>query len=358
MNLDSSIQEFKKYDTQDVLTSVRLFADQIEQAWNEAKENDLPQSCTLAKQIVICGMGGSALGGRIIDTIYPSSLRTPLEVFSEYHIPNYVGSGTLVILSSYSGNTEETLSAAYEAHQRHAQIFGITTGGNLANFLQKYNYPSYVFDPKNNPSGQPRLGLGYSLAAMLSVLSRCEFISLSNEEMQEAIRSTRRLLSDFAPDKEGSQNLTKSAAYALKNKFPILVASEHLFGAAYSFKNMLNESAKTFSVIFDLPEMNHHLLEGLRNPASIKEHMIFLFFESDLYDNQVKKRYAITSEVIKRNEIETISYKTISKTRLEQAFEILAFGLYTQFYLAMLYEIDPSPIPWVDYLKQELAKNR
>ncbi len=355
MNLDN-IEEFKKYDKGDVLGSVRLLADQIEQAWTESLATDVPQSCTLAKQVVVSGMGGSALGGRIIDSLFQSALRTPMEIFTEYSAPNYIGPGTLVIVSSYSGNTEETVSFAYEAYQKNAQIYVISTGGRLSEFKEKYNLPGYIFTPKNNPSGQPRLALGYSVAAILAVLARCEFLSLPKEVMSEAIKTTRSFLNDFAPDKTESENSAKKMARELKGKFPFLVASEHLVGASHAFKNQLNESSKSFAAAFDLPELNHHLMEGLRNPAEVKEHMKFLLFESDHYSSRVRARYPITKAVIEQNEIQVASYKTLAKTKLSEAFEVLAFGSFVQFYLAMLYELDPSPVPWVDYFKEELAK--
>jgi glucose/mannose-6-phosphate isomerase len=319
---------------------------------------DVPQSCTLAKQVVICGMGGSALGARIVDALFPTTMRTPMEIFTEYYIPGYVGSGTLVIISSYSGNTEETIEAFYKASQKNAQVFGITTDGQLAELLRKYNYPGYIFEARNNPSGQPRLALGYSVGAIMAVLSRCEFISLTNEEMEGAIKTTRKALSDYGADKPESENLAKKMARELKGRFPIIVASEHLKGAAYALKNQLNETAKTFSVLFDIPELNHHLIEGLRNPAQMKEYMSFVVINSDLYSERVKLRYPITKDVLEKNGIAAIDYQPESDSKLEQVFEMVAFGSFVQYYLAMIYDVNPSEVAWVDYFKKELANAR
>lgn len=164
------------------------------------------------------------------------------------------------------------------------------------------------------------------------------------------------MLMDFAIDKLESDNPAKRLAHELKNKMPILTTSEHLAGAAHAVKNQLNESAKTFALLFDIPELNHHLMEGLRNPAKAKEYWQFLFFESDLFEARVKSRYPITKKVLDKNEVGYSSYKLSSKTKLAQVFELLALGSYLQYYLAALYEIDPLPIPWVDYFKKELEK--
>jgi glucose/mannose-6-phosphate isomerase len=164
----------------------------------------------------------------------------------------------------------------------------------------------------------------------------------------------RQKLIDFDVDVLEPNNLAKLTAIKLKGRIPVLVASEHLVGSAHAMKNQINEGAKTFSVLFDLPELNHHLLEGLRNPAQAKEYFYFLLFESELYTPRVSKRYPLTKEVIEKNEVEATIIKLTGKNKLNQAFELLAFGEYVALYLAILYGLDPSPIPWVDYFKEKL----
>jgi len=354
MNLDV-VEEFRKYDTGGVMESIKLLADQLDQAWGEVKNLEIPKLYSSAQQVVVCGMGGSALGGRIIDSLYASQLRVPLEIFTEYNVPNYVGPETLVVASSYSGNTEETISAVNYALQKKAQIYVISTGGALGEFMKENNLPGYIFVPTNNPCGQPRMGLGYSLGALLGVLSGCGFISVADEEMELSLRSLRRSIVNFGPDTVEGENAAKSMARELMNKFPVLVASEHLVGATHAFKNQLNETAKSFSALFDLPELNHHLMEGLRNPAQMKDFLRFVFFESDLYSDRVRKRYLITSDVVRKNEVEYVTYKAMAETKMGQVLELLAFASWVQYYLAMLYGVDPSSVPWVDYFKKELA---
>lgn len=357
MNKLDDVVEYKKLEETKVLLSIKLLADQVEQAWDEVMKMEMPEGCVLAKNVVVCGMGGSALGGRIVDSLKQQKARTPIEVFTENHLPKYVGKETLVVVSSYSGNTEETLAAYEEAKAREAQIFGIATGGKLAELMEKNGDVKYIIDPKNNPSGQPRLGLGYSIAAILAVLAKCEFIANSDEEMREAIKTLRKLLSDFAPDCDMNVNVAKKLAWELKERAIFMVASEHLVGVAHAVKNQLNETAKTFSGLFDLPELNHHLMEGLRNPAPIKEHLRFLMFESELYDERIKMRYPITKEVLAKNEVDVIVYEAGAETRLGQVFEVLALGSFLALYLAVIYGMDPSEIPWVNYFKEKLAKS-
>lgn len=354
-NLDSR-EEIRKLDSGNILGSISALPDQMQQAWREIQELSVPEACHNSRNVVVAGMGGSALGGRIVDSLITDRARTPIEIFTEFRLPNYVNKDTFVILSSYSGNTEETLTAGREALTRGASIFCITTGGKLKKFMEENNLDGFVLDPIHNPSNQPRMGLGYSIIAVLAALAKCEFINLLDTEVHEAIETARMFTEEFGVNVGSSGNLAKIYAKKLKNKIPVLIASEHLVGITHAFKNQLNENAKTFALLFDIPELNHHLMEGLRNPAEAKKFLHFVFFESDLYLKQVNLRYPLTREVVEKQEISTDVYKFHSNKKLNQIFEELTFGSYVNFYLSMLYGIDPSPIPWVDYFKKKLSK--
>ncbi len=146
-----TLQQIKKLDKLNLLGSIELLGKQCEQAWREIKKIRVPKSYRQVENIVISGMGGSALGAHIVQTFFADQLRVPLEIVRSYSLPNYVGPRTLLILSSYSGNTEETLAAAREGQKRKAKIVGLTSGGAMAKFLRKNKYPAYIFQPKYNP---------------------------------------------------------------------------------------------------------------------------------------------------------------------------------------------------------------
>lgn len=350
------LEQISNLDKENVLGSIQRLGEQISQAWSEVNELKTPDSCSLAENVVIIGMGGSALGGRIVDSLVYDRVRVPIETLTEFVLPNYTDKNTLVIVSSYSGNTEETMSAASEALAKGAQIFGITTGGKLKVFLEENNLPGYIFTPSNNPSEQPRMALGYSVSSILALLSKCQFIHLTDDEINQAVSNLNSLSQEFDIRSPEEVNIAKKLAKKLKGKIPVLIASEHLVGAGHAVKNQFNETAKTFSTLFDLPELNHHLMEGLRNPAEAKQFLQFLFVESLLYSSEVQKRYPLTKEVVEKNEVGYSSYVLKSSKKLDQIFELLCLGSFLSFYLAMLYGIDPQPIPWVDYFKKELSK--
>ncbi len=354
MNLNSAA-EIEKYDIGKVLQSIKELPLQMEQTWEEMSKMNLSEKFKDARQVVICGMGGSNLGGRIVDSLFSETVRGPIEIYTSYHVPRYADNKTLVVLSSYSGNTEETIECFYEALERKSLVFGITTGGKLAELFKKESLPYYLFAPKHNPSKQPRMSLGYSLMTILALMNHTGFITLTEEEIKTAITTLKKFIDDYGAGSPVEQNIAKKLAGDLFGKLPVLIASEHLFGVAHAFKNQLNENAKTFSLLFDIPELNHHLMEGLKNPSQAREILKFLFFESNLYSDGVNKRYPLTREVIEKNGYPYNLYPLRSSTKLEQVFEVLALGSFVSFYLAYLYQEDVSKIPWVDYFKEKLV---
>lgn len=354
-NLDN-LEEISKLDKSNLLGSIEALPQQLKQVWEEIASTAIPDDLLNVQNIVVSGMGGSALPGRIVDSLTLDRATTPIEVSTEYKLPNYVGPDTLVLLSSYSGNTEETLSAAYDAIEKRAKVFIVTTGGKLSEMAKSQKVASYIFTPRHNPSNQPRMGLGYSIGALLFLLGKAKYLQLAKEEVENLILATKKFVDNYSVRVPTSLNAAKNLAVSFKDRAVVLVASEHLSGVAHAFKNQLNENAKVFSVLFDIPELNHHLMEGLSNPRNIKPILRFLFFGSNLYSPEVRKRYLLTAEVVEKNDVSTSTIEAFSATKMEQIFEVLVLGEYLSFYLSMLYDIDPTPIPWVDYFKEKLAK--
>lgn len=339
-----------------VLDTIHFFPQQLRESWKAVAALETSIDFSKILNVVICGMGGSALGGRIVHSLGAESLHVPVEVVSGYHVPFYVGEQTLVVLSSYSGGTEETISAFHEAYEKRGQLFVITTGGLLSDLAAEHQIPTYRIDPQFNPSNQPRLALGYAVGSLLSLFSRAGFISITTEQFEDAIKKCESYATEFDTDMPEEQNVAKKMAQALGVEIPILVASEHLMGTAHAFKNQLNETAKTFSALFDLPELNHHLLEGLAFPHDLANDIEFVFFESELYSDRVKKRFRITKEVLKKQRIESLVYNVRSIDKLSQVLEVLTFGSFVQYYLALKNNVKMMEIPWVDYFKQEMGK--
>lgn len=342
-----NLEEIKKLDPKNVFGSTEMFANQCEQIWKDGQKLNFPSEYNDVENIVICGMGGSAYGGHVAFSLFKNELKIPLYVNSDYHLPAFVNERTLIILTSYSGSTEEVMSCAKEAFDKSARVVGLTSGGELGKQLQTQYVPSLIFNPVNNPSGQPRLGYGYIVLGTIAILSRMNLINMPEETVQKMIEELKMNTTDI---KEKAIEL----ASKIQGTIPVLFASEFLYGNSHIIRNQFNETSKSFSAFSPLPELNHHLMEGLKNPTDKK--LTVLFLSSMFYSDSVKKRIELTKDVVGKNSIPFVEYEAKGTSMLSQTFNVLSFGGYITLYLAFLYGLDPSLIPWVDYFKEQLKK--
>ncbi len=354
-NLDD-IAAMRALDTVNVLGSVEQLAGQSKQAWEEVASIPFPNSYSGITNIVFSGMGGSALGAYVVKSLLSTSLPVPYEIVNDYVLPAYVSSSTLVLLGSYSGTTEETVTSAKRALEKKALATGLTTGGELAEILRNAGVPSYIFTPKHNPSGQPRLGTGYSVFGILAIFQKLGLVTVETQDVSEVFSILEKGNSTYGVATPTGNNRAKQLAASWVNKIPVIVTGEFLVHVGRVIRNQLHESAKSFAAYHEIPELNHHLMEGLTNPTTNKQTLRFLFVDSPLYCDKIKKRFAITKDVVTKQGIAVDTFVPSARSRLAQVMECIQFGAYANYYMAMLYGLDPSKIPWVDYFKSELAK--
>lgn len=350
------ISEVLKIDSRQVLPSLMALHLQCEQAWRESFNIDFPSEFLKANNIVICGMGGSSYGVRIVKSLYDSAQtsKIPISLANNYHLPGYVDKRTLVILSSYSGTTEETLECARQALAKKAMITGITSGGPLADFLKTYHYPCYIFKPLHNPSRQPRVGVGYMVMGLIGILAKMSYIPTVQEDVKKLVIFLGQKSAFFSADRKLKSNPAKILAQKLQSKMPIIIVADFLEGAGYAVQNPFHETAKQFGVYFTIPELNHHLLEGLTYPDEITKLLHFIFISSKLYDQNNQKRLILTREIVKKNSISSNDINLSGFSPLIQVMEMVQIGAFVTFYLAILHGVDPAKIPYVDYFKKKL----
>ncbi len=341
----NSIEEIKKLDPQGVYGSTELFSAQCEQIWEDVKKTSFEEKLKNLDNILVCGMGGSAYGGYVVSQLFKNSLQVPVISNNDYHLPAFASKRSLIFLSSYSGTTEEVLSCGREALEKGFPITGLVNGGPLADFFKKNKISAVVFDPKNNPSGQPRLGTGYMVLGFIAILTRLGYLNVTDNEVRNALQELKKA---GKTTKQAAQDLAKK----LLDAFPLILSGEFLNGNAHILRNQFNETAKSFSAFEDIPELNHHLMEGLKYPKGNK--MKALFLVSDLYSALHEKRSALTKDVVEKNHYQTLEYQANGTTQLSQMLNVLSFGGYLTLYLALLHDEDPSLIPWVDYFKEKL----
>ncbi len=355
-NLDDT-EAMKVIDRVNVRGSIEQLGEQSRQAWDEVHAMTFPDAYKAAKSIVFSGMGGSALGAYVNKALFWDTLAIPFEIVNDYHLPAYTKGETLVILSTYSGTTEETLACGVEAVAKKSMVTGVTTGAKLGEFMKANALPAYIFVPKFNPSNQPRLGSGYSVVGLSAMLDVLGYVHVDAKDIEEIVAVLAKGNSVYGVDIPEKSNKAKLLARAWVQKIPVIVAARHLMQVGRVLRNQIHESAKSFAAYHDVPELNHHLLEGLTNPATNKEMLRFLFLDSVLYEDKIKKRMDITKVVIEKQGIAVERFAATAQSRIAQAMECIQFGAYVNYYMAMLSDLDPSKIPWVDYFKAELAKS-
>ncbi len=355
MTIDlDNLDEIKEIDSGNVLGSVESLPDQCLDAWNQTSTIDVPDEYRSAGNIVMCGMGGSGLGARVIESLYLKHLTIPLIRVNDYDLPNFVNNNSLVICSSYSGSTEETLSNANQAIIKGAKWMAIGKGGELIEMAKEHNVTYYQINSTHNPSNQPRMAIGYSVVGLLALLSKTGLISISKDEIDEIVLTMNEIKLKSGVDVRTSENTAKQLAIKMLKKDIFYVSAGHLVGAMHTVNNQLNENAKAISADFTIPELNHHLMEGLKNPQSNNSSLFIIFVDSTLYSDRIRKRFRITSDVVSKNNIANYTLVLNSKSELTQTFELIQFGAYVNFYLSMLYGVNPAPIPWVDYFKEQM----
>ncbi len=346
---------FKTFDSSDIAYGIERMSDQLQISYEEIGSIKTPSQYKNCTSIVVVGMGGSSLGAHVIASCFAKKLKKPLILVRDYSIPEFVNSKTLVILSSFSGTTQEVLSASKQALKKKAKIAVITSGGDLATLAKRNKWPIFSFKP-GDLAKEPRLGTGFMIVGMLGIIQSCGFIRISGSDIKSAISAMAEVVDSCALDVDTKENPAKQVAKALENSPVIVVASEHLVGNAHVISNQINETAKQYCAYHEIPELNHHLMEGLTVPKNFFSKFKVLMIKSRLYNADVQKRYGITAQVFENLGAQVIEYEARGKNEFDEACEVMQFGSFVSYYLGMLNKVDPKKIPFVDWFKSEMKK--
>ncbi|MCK9360952.1 SIS domain-containing protein [Patescibacteria group bacterium] len=328
-----------------IRASIEALPRQIRQGWELGRMAVLPPAYKKTTHAVVSGMGGSSLGAHVMLTACAERLKIPVELVNGYDLPSYVSEDTLVILSSYSGTTEETLATANQAAKKGAKCVVLTVGGALGDLAKKKRWPLLLLDAENNPSNQPRMGVGSSAMAIHGIFAALGHLKLTDADVKKMERAA-------AQDESAT---AKTLASRIGDRALFFLASEHLLGAAHVANNQVNENAKRISTFFALPEFNHHFLEGLSYPTQIKRDLVAVLFQSERYHPQNQKRVALTAEQLSKNRIEPIIVTLDGGGKLEEAWRLIRLGASLSLELALRQNIDPEPVPNVEAFKKALA---
>lgn len=342
---------FAKIDKEDMYAHIHTLPDQLETAWEMGSGLPLPRWDDL-NAVVITGMGGSAIGADLAATFAAPTASLPISVVREYDLPAWVkGPGVLVIASSHSGNTEETLSAFQQAQERGCRLMSIGTGGKLNQLAQETGAPAWTFDHQ----GQPRSAVGFSFGLMVAVLSRLGIIPDAAGDVQKTVAAMRLQQAGLGREVPLRSNPAKRMAGQLYERWVTVLGSDYLAPVARRWKGQVNEIAKAWAQFELLPEADHNTLTGIFNPAGLLSKMAVLFLRAPSEHPRNRLRANLTRRTMMVEGLATDTIEATGDCPMAHMWTALHYGDYTAYYLSMLYEVDPTPITVMIELKKALS---
>jgi len=340
MNLDD-LKRFKELDTLDMLGEIDGLPDQLQTAWQLGQTLPLPEVGNLTS-IVISGMGGSAIGADLVAAAVASTCPVPVTVHRDYGLPAFArGKGTLVIASSHSGNTEETLDSFEAARKQDCSMVAIATGGELARLAAEGGVPVWTFEH----AGQPRAAVGFSFGLLLALFARLKLIPDPARELMGAVAAMKESQDSLRADIPAAQNPAKRCAGQLMGRWVTVFGAGPLAPVARRMKTQINELAKSAANFEFLPEADHNTLAGTLHPEEVMmPHTMNLFLRAPSDHRRNRKRLDLTKQAFMLEGLNTDFLDARGDSPLAHMWTLILFGDYMAYYLAMGYGVDPTPI--------------
>lgn len=352
MNLNDTAR-FKQLDPDDMIGHINRLPDQLAAAWKLGNKLDLPQWRGI-QQVVVSGMGGSAIGSDLLAAYAEPHLKAGWHTHRDYGLPAWArGSETLVICSSHSGNTEETLSAFEAAKTAGCRILAVTTGGKLAELAKKEKTALWIFDHK----GQPRTAVGFSFGLLLAAAARLKLIPDPADEVKDAVAAMKDQQKTLLPEVRDTSNSSKRMGGQFMGRWITIYGAGLMGPVARRWKTQLNENAKVAASFEIIPEADHNTLQGVMQPDSQFNATMAIFLRAAHNDPRNEKRTELTRMAIMLQGQNTDTITATGESRLANMWTALHYGDYSSYYLAMAYGIDPTPVPMLAELKEKMKES-
>jgi glucose/mannose-6-phosphate isomerase len=343
-----NIKEFiQKYDTQNQFEVLQNTYKQIEYAIN----NSYPEfgfDKEAINKIIVTGLGGSAISGDLLKNFLKDELTVPVQINRNYFLPSFADEKTLLIASSYSGNTEETISSFNDGLKRKCKIICLSTGGKLEKLAADNSIPFI----RLQKGFQPRYALGLSFFSLLKVFEKLQLIP----SQEKIIRKIISLWKEKASAYSAEGNIALTTAQQLIGFIPIIYsASDYTNAVGYRFKSQLNENSKLHAFHHEFPEMNHNEIIGWESHQQKQLHTKVIYLLDETYHPQIKKRFQIVSEFIKKSDVEIISMESNENDFKVRIMDLIFLVDWISFYLGVIRGFDPSEIEYINLLKDRLT---
>ncbi len=313
-----------------------------------------PFDVSRIQHLVFAGMGGSAISGDILRTYLEDELPVPVAVCRDYTLPAFVNNHTLLFAISYSGNTEETLSAVEQAIDRGAMVVTISSGGRLEALAREHQMV-HIRIPGGMP---PRQALGYLFFAPLLILEKLELITSRQQDIQETEYILQELLDQLNSETTMGDNLAHHIAQSVYGAIPVIYAGAAFLRAVpVRWRNQFNENSKVMAFSNVFPELNHNEIMGWEGPETVNKHFRVIFLRDYQEEHpRIQHRISITQSLLREHAIPFGEVFPVGQSRLARLFSLIYLGDWASYYLAMLNEQDPTTIHSIDLLKQRLSE--
>jgi glucose/mannose-6-phosphate isomerase len=345
-----SVERIRAADPGNMLDRIKDLGKQVRDAWDLAKSAKIPPAYADVRNITLVGMGGSAIGGDFAASLLADELKIPMSIHRDYGLPACIGRDSLVIASSYSGNTEESLSAFELAQKRGAKILVLTTGGKIADLAKAASYPMVTFSYK----AQPRAALGYSLGLVLGCLVKTGFVRDLGSDLDAALADLAKI--EERVHEGARSNDAKRMAIELYGRIIFAYGAGVMGVMARRVKGQWNENAKNWSAFDVMSELNHNAVVGFPHPPIARDALTVLLLRSDRDNPRHKIRFDVTAELLDRAGVAHKTLRFAGQSMLSEVLQMVMFTDYVTFYLALLNGADPTEVKSIDFLKDRLAK--
>ncbi len=338
----------QRLDSQSMLDLLRAVPEQCAMGWRNGFAVHIPAGYGDVDAVVVAGMGGSAMGGDLVRGLIQNRLSIPMVISRDYRLPAFVGGRTLVILSSYSGTTEETLSAFREASEQGAKLIALGGGGKL---LEEAPGPI----GRIHAEGMPRAVMVESMLLLLGILTKCGALA--------DVETMAGRLPDFAHEQVGRfdsdvpevNNPAKLLARSLEGRIPVVVGAGALAPVARRWKAQFNENGEQWAVVDEMPEFNHNTIQGIGLPGAAADllHVVMLTSEDD--SSRTRRQGDFGGQLVTEAGIPVTVVPAEGDDQLARMMSLVIYGDFVSYYTAMLNEVDPTRIPVIAELKGRIA---
>ncbi|MGD8487296.1 MAG: bifunctional phosphoglucose/phosphomannose isomerase [Chloroflexota bacterium] len=338
-----------RIDSEDMLGRVAALPGQVAEGWRISRGLELPWA--RPSSVAVLGMGGSAIGGDLVKGIWTDRITVPVEVLRGYELPAWIGPETLVIASSKSGQTEETLRQLETALARRCPVVCVTSGGVLGNVARAAGLPLAVIPA----GGAPRASIGWSMGIVAGILERAGVLTLEAPEIDAGVASGMATGARCAASVPTTENPAKQLAWSLVDRFVMVGGSGFLAPVARRWKSQLNENGKATAIFEELPEATHNTVVGFEQPESLRDHLAIVLLGSTLDHPRDTLRAQLVGDLLETGHIWHTFVEVEGEGPLGHALSAMLMGDYVSVYLAFMYAIDPTPVDVISYIKEQLA---